>query len=555
MKPLVSMRRALTDKALLGGILPGPSWRMWRVLLIAIMGEALRPKERELFKAMTGREHEPGAQVEEAWCIAGRRSGKTRAGSVLAVYVAGMCEHKLAPGERGLALFLAMNVKQAALAFSYAAAIFDSVPMLRRMVTNRTDNRISLSNGSDLEIRPASFRGLRGVTTTIAVCDEIGYWLHSEQSLNADSEIIAAIKPSLATTGGPLVCVTTPYSRRGEAWRAFHDHYGPSGDPALMIAQGPSRLFNPSLPESVVDRAYARDASAAAAEYGGLFRTDIESFVPVEVVAACVGDHFELGPMPQHKYFAFCDPAGGSGQDSFTMAIVHKEGERIIVDAIRESPPPFSPEGVTNELVILLNSYGIRHIFGDHYAGSWPREQFSKRGVEYLCGDKPKSDLYRDLLPLLNSGTVVLPRSERLVNQLCGLERRTARSGKDSIDHGPGANAHDDVANCVAGAVDCLAGALLRRPGGVWFQCMEGRADQIEAKQWGREAAAAGSAPCLLGPADFGDPVQQNAAMDRLAAQVRRADEKAKAARPTGLYANQSRSPGAGGRGGGGWSL
>jgi hypothetical protein len=32
---------------------------------------------------------------------------------------------------------------------------------------------------------------------------------------------------------------------------------------------------------------------------------------------------------------------------------------------------------------------------------------------------------------------------------LCGLERRTARSGKDSIDHGPGG--HDDVANVVAG--------------------------------------------------------------------------------------------------------
>jgi hypothetical protein len=33
--------------------------------------------------------------------------------------------------------------------------------------------------------------------------------------------------------------------------------------------------------------------------------------------------------------------------------------------------------------------------------------------------------------------------------QLCGLERRVARSGRDSIDHAPGA--HDDVANCVAG--------------------------------------------------------------------------------------------------------
>jgi hypothetical protein len=36
-----------------------------------------------------------------------------------------------------------------------------------------------------------------------------------------------------------------------------------------------------------------------------------------------------------------------------------------------------------------------------------------------------------------------------LLTQLVGLERRTARGGRDSIDHAPGA--HDDLANAVAG--------------------------------------------------------------------------------------------------------
>lgn len=39
----------------------------------------------------------------------------------------------------------------------------------------------------------------------------------------------------------------------------------------------------------------------------------------------------------------------------------------------------------------------------------------------------------------------------RLGAQLCALERRTGRSGRDTIDHPPGA--HDDLANAVAGAV------------------------------------------------------------------------------------------------------
>jgi hypothetical protein len=55
------------------------------------------------------------------------------------------------------------------------------------------------------------------------------------------------------------------------------------------------------------------------------------------------------------------------------------------------------------------------------------------------------------MLPLLNSGKVELLDHPRLVSQLCGLERRTARGGRDSIDHPPGQ--HDDIANAVAGAV------------------------------------------------------------------------------------------------------
>ena len=39
----------------------------------------------------------------------------------------------------------------------------------------------------------------------------------------------------------------------------------------------------------------------------------------------------------------------------------------------------------------------------------------------------------------------------RVVAQFCGLERRTAWGGRDSIDHGPGG--HDDLVNAVAGVI------------------------------------------------------------------------------------------------------
>ena len=50
---------------------------------------------------------------------------------------------------------------------------------------------------------------------------------------------------------------------------------------------------------------------------------------------------------------AFCDPAGGSGTASMTLAIAHagrRDGKVVaVLDLIREVRPPFSPEAVVAE--------------------------------------------------------------------------------------------------------------------------------------------------------------------------------------------------------------
>jgi hypothetical protein len=454
MIPRISLRQSLQDPNLLGGALSGDSWRPWRTLLIAAMGEPLYDDERELFAKLTGRAREPLRRVEEVAAVVGRRGGKSRAMATLAAYIAGLCSHDLVPGERGVLLCIAPDQRQAAITLDYATAAFECSPILRQLTANRTADALELTNGIVIEVRAASFRRLRGPTYIAVIADEAAFWFSDEFSANADTEILGACRPGLATTGGPLIIASSPYARRGVLWEAHRRHYGPDGDPLILVAQGASRDFNPSLPQSVVDRALERDRAAASAEYLAQFRTDIESFVPHEVVTACVGDHVEMAPLAQHRYSAFVDPSGGSA-DSFTMAISHRDGERVVVDATREVRPPFSPDAVIDDFAILLRTYGVATVHGDRYAGEFPRELFRKRGVGYRCADKPKSDLYRDLLPLLNSGRIVLPKSDRLVNQLCGLERRVARSGRDSIDHGPGS--HDDLANAVAGAADRVA--------------------------------------------------------------------------------------------------
>jgi hypothetical protein len=352
---------------------------------------------------------------------------------------------------------LACDREQARIVLNYTRGYFNEIPSLRSMVTRRVANGLELNNQVDIAIATNSFRSIRGRPILCAIFDEVSFW-KDETSATPDEEVYAAVKPGMATLpGAMLIGISTPYRKTGLLYKKFHDHYGKDGD--VLVVRAPSIALNPTLDQAIINQAFADDPALASAEWMAEFRTDIQGFVALEVVQTCVGGHHEMAPLQQNIYHAFVDPSGGSS-DSMTMAISHKEGDRIIIDAVQERKPPFNPETVVDDFAILLKPYRVVRVCGDRYAGEWPREQFRKRGLVYVCAGKVKSDLFRDLLPLLNSGRIVLPKNDRLISQLVGLERRTARSGKDSIDHAP--QGHDDLANAVAGAADLIMLATAR---------------------------------------------------------------------------------------------
>ena len=229
----------------------------------------------------------------------------------------------------------------------------------------------------------------------------------------------------------------------------------------MLVAQAASQVMNPCVDMDWIADQFAEDPIAAEAEYNAQFRSDVQSFVDREIIDACViPGRFELAPVKGVKYQAFCDLAGG-GSDAMTIAIAHRQDDVAIIDAIREIKPPCSPEAVIVEFAELLKTYGLYRVQGDRYALEWPRERFRLQGINYEQSARPKSELYQTLLPLLNSGKVELLDNERLISQLANLERRTARGGRDSIDH-PSGNYHDDIANSCAG-VAALAVSFIQR--------------------------------------------------------------------------------------------
>jgi len=273
-----------------------------------------------------------------------------------------------------------------------------------------------------------------------------------EELIVRTTEILTALRPAMATIpGAMLLCASSPYSRRGILWRAFKEHWGREDSP-ILVWRAPTRTMNQTIPQSLVDAALAEDPAKTAAEFLAEFRVDIETFVNREVVEAAVitGRH-ELAPVSGVNYLAFVDPSG-SVADSFTLAVAHREGDTVILDALRERRPKFSPESVVGEFTGVLMGYGVTEVTGDRYGGEWVVEQFRKHGITYQTSERPKNALYAEFLPSLNSGKVELLDHGRLIAELCALERRTGRgTGRDIVDHPPAG--HDDLANATAGAV------------------------------------------------------------------------------------------------------
>lgn len=474
----LSYADACRDPNLFGPWFTGDSWNTWGVLDRAIFGEPLSDEQLAVFTELTGREIAPTSPVSEAWIIAGRRSGKDVKAASIVVYIATIANltlkfhEKLTPGEVGVVQLLAVDRKQAALCLGYIKAMMQQ-PKLSSLVRKELPDGIELRNRLVIEVTTNDKRRVRGRTVVACVLDEVAFWLSSDTgSVSPDKDVYDALKPAMATMDGAmLIGISSPYAQRGLLFNKYKKHFGKRpqlGDADILVVRAPTWRMNPTLSRTsgFISQAFEDDPQAASAEYGAEFRTDVSGFVSYEIIDDATDQNvLERPPRPNTQYVAFTDPSGGSS-DAFTLAIAHTHHVSVpreppqgrpdpqsitILDCLREVRPPFKPTDVVARFCLTMKAYGLTQVTGDRYAGEWVVSAFAEHGIIYEHSALTRSEIYLDLLPRLNGGSVRLLDNSTLKSQLSNLERRTSRTGRDTVDHAPGA--HDDLANAAAGAI------------------------------------------------------------------------------------------------------
>ncbi|MGO9038186.1 MAG: hypothetical protein ACLQKH_09390 [Steroidobacteraceae bacterium] len=462
----------MTNRKLAGAEFSGPTWATWRMVARLIDGDAhlLSRKDQDLALRLTGRTVLPSTAPREVYVGAGRRSGKSRFGSVVATWLAAAEYSQLAAGETAIVAHIAPDKRQAEIDLSYARGIVKDSKLLSAELIGDTADGLEFAHRTRLEVATASYRTVRGRTLAGGIIDESAF-LRADDSALPDKELVRALRPGLLTLHGLLLVISSPHRKLGILYDAHRKYFGNDKQDRGLYIQATSRELNPGIDEQDIAEAMEDDPAAAQSEYLGFFRADLEGFLDDATVDAAIVPGRRMLPRSQKcKHVAFADPSGGRG-DSFTLAIAHTEAApagnqagRVVLDVLQAVAPPFDPESVVSGMAETLKSYGVREVHGDQYAGEWVSSMFQKYGVTYKPSELSRSEIYLECLPMFSQGRVELLDLPVLRTQLLLLERRTRAGGRDSVDHPRGA--HDDHANAAAGALRLAAPAKASRS---WF--------------------------------------------------------------------------------------
>jgi hypothetical protein len=171
---------------------------------------------------------------------------------------------------------------------------------------------------------------------------------------------------ALAASNGLWVGISTGYRKLGLLYQSGAITSARTVTMCWWCRVHPRRSIQ--VDPNMIARASASDPEAAESEWGGGFRTDISSFIDDATIEAAVnyGRPIELPPQQRLCYKAFVDASGGR-HDHYTLAVGHKEGDRIVIDVCRGIAPPFDPQEATEQYAKLAKEYRCLSVADSHF--------------------------------------------------------------------------------------------------------------------------------------------------------------------------------------------
>lgn len=399
----------------------------------------------------------------------GRRGGKSTSISRILVLEALYGAHRIPPGDVGTIAIVSVKLKEAKARLETIKELLDAVGAKYKP----TDQY-----GVKLVDRPIAFQvfaagigSVSGFTSIAVFCDELSKWKDEITGKNPGTEVLAAIRPTMAgMSNARMFLSSSPLGNDDAHAKAFE-----RGDNEMqMVFQAPTWVARPTMTEAET-HTYEDDDLVWSREYGAIPHDgSVESIYTPPMIDRAVARRQHLDPKeplaydPGATYMAAMDPAMRG--DSWTLCIVGtwraraSEQPRYSLVCAKEwrgkKKVPLDPDVVFADVRSALSRYGLRSVWQDQHNYDALRSSAGRAGVETLLENSTATtnvQVHENLKNLMAQGTFDMPNLPTLKADLGNVRMMIGKGGGPRVEVPHAGDRHCDFAPSLTLAVSKLA--------------------------------------------------------------------------------------------------
>lgn len=365
----------------------------------------------------------------------GRRGGKSSSLSRLAVVHALEYDEKLIPpGDVGTVAIVSTDRGEALGRLRTIEAILDALgiawkPCRAPIVgIELVDRRIIF------RVFTASIAGVSGFTAIFILCDEVAKWRDSDTGVNPATEVLASVRPTMATQrDARIVLSSSPMGRLDAHYDAFEE-----GDTDFQVtAEAPTWVANPTVSEEETHK-LEPDESTWMREYAAIPQSEAEMSLLTEFLVDRMSRALDVGDIPRadgRYYFATMDPATRGNAWTLAVGTLDLDGKKRVVmtrEKRGSKAEPLSPEAVFKEWAPDIKKYGINVIHTDQWSVDALRDNARHAGL--MLSELPwtagvKAEAYEAMLKDAQGEKLEVPLDANVRQDLLGARKLLTRNG------------------------------------------------------------------------------------------------------------------------------
>jgi hypothetical protein len=429
------------------------------------------------------------AKAREVWITWGRRSGKTSifAASAAVAAVLSPFEKHLGVGEVGRVIVTAPKREQTR---QFRDAVHGILTLLGVPHTPR---------GSEIEVgralvvtSTADEMSGRSGTAILAVVDECAFLPTEEGSAGRDVDVIASVKPTLATIPtSKLLVISSPWRTSGVHFETTSKHFGKVGP--IVVLKARTEQLNHLMTRAAQERSEP-DARARELAYGCEATDDAGAWITSAELGPCIDAGRVVSPfVPGRAYAVASDPA--TRGDAWVNGSAHREYERmpnggplldrVVVDAIVVFEPAKGRPIDYQRAVAETAGFARRHnaeVVRDSYMTDALGSDLLQRGVssrEVSMAPGAQAARFVHLRNLIRARRLRLPDHPLMRKQLLSIRETRHDGGRVSYAAPARRNQHDDIVDMLALLVEAastlpVTGGNIRRDVSLHFDLSSG---------------------------------------------------------------------------------